>query len=259
MGTTDYYETLGIEKDADQQAVKVAYRELAFKYHPDRNTGNAEAAEQMKAVNEAYAVLSDPAKRTEYDRLCQQYGASDAYSQFRKGYSDQDIFTGTDINRVFDELAKSFGFRGFDDIVKEFNGPGFRSFTQQQSGGSGRGFFFFGAFGGGALPFKMLTAIGRKLLGGGGLDTGSPEGRHLYDTIEISPELAKTGGPYAYYHRWRKKKLVIKIPSGVRHSQSIRLAGLGETGGPAGKNGDLYLKVDARGTLIQRLRGLLPF
>ena len=67
MATRDYYEVLGIGKDADEATIKKAYRELAMKYHPDRNPGDNQAVERMKEINEAYAVLSDAKKRNEYD------------------------------------------------------------------------------------------------------------------------------------------------------------------------------------------------
>ena len=73
----------------------------------------------MKLVNEAYAVLSNPKKRKEYDTLRSAYGAG-AYSRFRNNYSEQDIFNGSDIFGVFEELAKTFNLRGYEEVFKEF-------------------------------------------------------------------------------------------------------------------------------------------
>lgn len=75
---TDYYELLGVARDADQKTIKSAYRKLALKYHPDRNPGDTEAEETFKQLNEAYAVLSDADKRTHYDR----FGTADGAGQF---------------------------------------------------------------------------------------------------------------------------------------------------------------------------------
>lgn len=71
---TDYYELLGVARDADERAIKSAYRKLALRYHPDRNPGDQEAEERFKQINEAYAVLADPDKRGRYDR----FGSADA-------------------------------------------------------------------------------------------------------------------------------------------------------------------------------------
>jgi curved DNA-binding protein CbpA len=83
------------------------------------------------------------------------------------------------------------------------------------------------------------------------------DGADLKDTIRLSPELARQGGPYAYYLRKKDKKLVVKIPPGIKHHQQIRLAGMGEDGKSGGKAGDLYLKVRIRKPLLQRLKDFL--
>lgn len=75
---TDYYELLGVSREADQGTIKSAYRKLALKYHPDRNPGDNEAEDKFKELNEAYAVLSDPEKRQRYDT----YGSADPQAQF---------------------------------------------------------------------------------------------------------------------------------------------------------------------------------
>ena len=100
MATRDYYEVLGIYRDADETSIKKAYRELAMKYHPDRNPEDDQAVERMKEINEAYAVLSDAQKRSEYDA----YGLEGI-----KGYSQEDIFRNVDFSSLFHE----FGLRDF--------------------------------------------------------------------------------------------------------------------------------------------------
>ena len=127
MVQEDYYQVLGVDKNATAKQIKESYRQLAFKFHPDRNKENPGAVEEMKKVNEAYAVLSNPAKKREYDTLKNQFGSS-AYTHFRNNYSEQDIFSGSDINHIFEEMARNFGLRGSNEIFKEFYGRGYRQF-----------------------------------------------------------------------------------------------------------------------------------
>lgn len=263
MAIQDYYETLGVAKDADAKAIKEAYRELALKYHPDRNREDPEAVNRMKAVNEAYAVLSHPDRRREYDALQQQFGAS-AHRQFRQHYSDQDIFSGSDIFRIFEEITRRHGFRGPDDIFREFYGPGYRSFSGRRGGMHFKGFVYTGRGRGHRPRGKPLDYGGR---GVGRLTrfmlerlTGAilPEaGDHAEDVIRLTPEKARQGGPFAYEDRKGNKKLVVKIPPGVRAGQRIRLAGLGRPGRGGGPPGDLYLRVEIVKPFLDRWRDRL--
>src|SRR4030042_7159125 len=97
----------------------------------------------MKEINETYAVLSDPDKKREYDALSHEYGPS-AYDRFRQTHSDQDIFRGSDINQVFQEMTRAFGFRGFEEVFRESYGQGYQSFEFRRPGVFGKGFLFFG-------------------------------------------------------------------------------------------------------------------
>jgi DnaJ-class molecular chaperone len=259
MGHKDYYEILGVSKDANQQQIKDVFRKLALKYHPDHNRNNEQAADKMKAVNEAYAVLSDSAKRRDYDGLRQQFGSS-AHEHFRNSYTEQDIFKGSDIHQVFEEMARAAGFRGVDEIFKEFYGPGYRSFEFRRPGFSGRGFVFTGRFGGGRHGRvsgpgpRSLGRLGRYLLKS---VTGMQvplNGSDIQDVIDISPEQARQGGPYAYFVKKRSKKLVVKIPAGIKEGQQIRLAGMGEEGKGGAPTGDLYLKVRIKTPLLEKAK-----
>jgi len=108
----DYYAVLGVPKDATTEAIKKAYRKLALKYHPDKNPGDKKAEEKFKEITEAYAVLSDPEKRRQYD----QFGESG----FHQRFSQEDIFRNFDVGDIFRE----FGF-GTDDIFSHlFGGRG---------------------------------------------------------------------------------------------------------------------------------------
>ncbi|MBD3368359.1 MAG: molecular chaperone DnaJ [Candidatus Eisenbacteria bacterium] len=108
-GSPDYYEVLGVDRDADADAIKKAYRELAFKYHPDKNPGDEEAEERFKQATEAYEVLSDSEKRAQYD----QFGAAGPGPQFQGFQSAQ----GFDMDDALRTFMNAFGGEGvFDGI-----------------------------------------------------------------------------------------------------------------------------------------------
>ena len=107
----DYYEVLGVSKDAPKPEIKKAYRKLAMKYHPDRNK-DANAEEKFKEISEAYAVLSDNEKRSQYD----QYG----HAGINGKYNWEDIYRNTDFSSVFRDI----GFGGFGSIFDMFFGGG---------------------------------------------------------------------------------------------------------------------------------------
>lgn len=267
MGTGDYYDILGIDENADSDRIKDSYRKLALRYHPDRNNGDKEAAEKMKAINEAYAVLSDPRKREEYDSMKHRYGSS-AHSHFRHTYSEQDIFSGSDIHRIFEELSRSFGLRGFDELLREAERTGTRTFQFHRNGVTGRGYVFTGGRGErsrrktdrthqqfhpkgilGKLAhyaFKKLSTI------------DFPErGKDIVDIIRLSPQNALTGGPLEYMHWRRDKKIVVKVPPGIREGQKIRIAGQGEEGNNGAEAGDLYLRVHIKRPLFDTIAGIV--
>lgn len=106
---TDYYATLGVDKSASESEIKKAYRKLAVKYHPDKNSGDKKAEERFKEISEAYAVLSDTEKKQQYD----QFGDSG----FHQRYSQEDIFRGADFGDIFG------GGMG-DDIFSQLFGGG---------------------------------------------------------------------------------------------------------------------------------------
>lgn len=257
MQQKDYYDILGVPANANNKNIKEAYRTLAFEYHPDRNKDNPAAAERMKRINEAYAVLSNQKKRSEYDTLREQFGAS-ASGHYRQSHSDQDIFRGSDVHQIFEEMARSFGFRGVDDIFKDFYGPGYRSFQFKSNGINGwraSGILFGGAspsfrnaIGGG---FSNVSGYLRRQIGSFRIPKN---GKNLYDTIRLQPDFAQTGGPYPYFLKKQSKKLVVKVPPGIKEGQRIRLAGMGSSGKDGGEPGDLYLKIQFKRSLFQQLK-----
>lgn len=276
MNRKDYYKILGVSEDAGAGDIKKAYRNLAFRYHPDRSTGNEE---MMKEINEAYAVLSNTVKRNEYDTMRRRYG-SFARDQFRQTHTDQDIFRDSDIGQVFEELSKIFGFNGPEDIFSRnnFYGPSYQTFEFRGRGGPGRGFFFYGPVRM-AYNYGMKTAPGhaQQSEGGGralsafigkaacllqkfaarklGLDLPK-NGRDLFDVIRITPEEASAGGKvrYLYGKLGSHRDLLVTLPGGIRGGQKIRLKGLGEEGKHGGNPGDLYLKVRISAPLLKRIK-----
>jgi DnaJ-class molecular chaperone len=261
MTEGDYYNILGVDPKANPKQIKEAFRQLALKYHPDRNQGDAQSAEKMKWVNEAYAVLSNPEKRQEYDAIRQRFGSS-AYGQFRQTYSEQDIFHGSDINQVFEQMGRAFGLRGFDEIFKEFYGQGYQRYEFRKPNVFTRGWVFRSPTDDpgtqqAQFPFtgksgKLYKYLFKKI---SGFDI--PEnGADIHEVINLSPQQAREGGPYAYYLKRMKKKLVVKIPSGIKEDQKIRLAGMGEDGKGGGTPGDLFLKVHLTKPLFQSIKDL---
>src|SRR5229473_1444251 len=122
MAEKDYYEILGVKKTATEEEIKKAYRNLAKKYHPDRNKGNKEAENKFKEISEAYAVLSDKEKREQYDRLGRE--------AFSFGAGGQNPFAGFDFSQFSSGARRSRGARsagGFTDIFSDLfrGGVGF--------------------------------------------------------------------------------------------------------------------------------------
>lgn len=118
----DYYKILGISKQASAADIKKAYRKLALKYHPDKTKGDKALEDKFKKISEAYAVLSDPEKRNQYDT----YGSAG----FQQRFSQEDIFRNFDLG----DILKEFGFGGGGGFSSAFGRGG-----QQRSGFGGMG------------------------------------------------------------------------------------------------------------------------
>jgi len=266
MNKKDYYQILGVDKSASEKEVRQAYRKLAFQYHPDKNKDNPSATEKMKEINEAYAILSNQVKRREYDSLRERYGDF-AYQHFRQAHSTEDIFRGSDINKIFDDLARMYGFRSADEIFSQFYGSGYKTFEFQGSGLFGRGFMFYGMPGQqrGAsgqipqIPFSgfwgtLIKQFLQKVLG-----MQLPEkGKDWKDAITLTPEQVKQGGEVEYIHKKfdKPRKLMVKIPAGIKNGQRIKLKGLGALGKGGGESGDLYLEVKIKNPLLKKIKSI---
>lgn len=265
--TIDYYNILNISRQADPTEIKQAYKKLAIRFHPDRNPDDDSAAEKMTQLNEAYAVLSNPEKRQHYDQLRQQFGEG-ATSQFRQSNNYNDIMQDSDIEKIFQEIADSFGIRGFHELFK----------SGKTHGG---GFFMFGTFGpqGGhhgahhhrgnrlrGSGESLFQKVGKTLLNHVLSQTleapdmnKSLKDRSLdsFDTITLSESHAEKGGPYAYYHEREDRKLIVKIPENIQEGRKIRLKGLGNEDPVSGEKGDLFLTVSIKNDLISKVKKFL--
>lgn len=219
MEFKDYYQVLGVERTADADAIKKAYRRLARKYHPDVNK-EADASARMSEVNEAYAVLSDPEKRPAYDRLGNRYGSNESFEP------------PPDWEQQFRQSRRP-GAGG---------GPGFSS--QGFEGGEEFSDFFSSLFG-----------RGRNAGARGGFDPHAPQrgqDQHAQIQIDLSDSYAGARRMLGLRVREfdgqgnvvnRQRQLEVAIPQGVKAGQRIRLAGQGNPGLNGGGNGDLYLEV----------------
>lgn len=141
----DYYAALGLEKAAGAEQIKKAYRKLAMKYHPDKNPEDKQAEERFKEITEAYAVLSDPEKKQQYD----QFGDA----AFHQRFSQEDIFRNADLGDIFREFG--FGGRGGEDIFSQLFGG--RGGHQQQRPRKGQDYLMRIT-----IPFRQAVLGGER-------------------------------------------------------------------------------------------------
>jgi len=208
----DYYKTLGVEKNADQEAIKKAYRKLALKYHPDRNPNNREAEEKFKKISEAYAVLSDPEKRKQYE----SFGSD----QFRQRYSQEEIFRNVNLN----EILREFGFGGMGGHERGSRGAGRRGGFTFQTGGD---------------PFAELFRQGQP-------HYETPQkGEDLHYNLSITLEESVSGvkKKLSLQQELEVHEISVRIPAGISTGKKLRLAGKGYPGAHGGPAGDLYLNI----------------
>ena len=206
----DYYQTLGVDKGADDKAIKKAFRKLARKYHPDVNPGDETAERKFKEINEAHEVLSDPDKRKKYDKYGKDWEHAEAFEQAG---------------------GRAGGGNPFGSGGNPFGGGGRYTYT----GGDGADFsdFFEQMFGG---------AAGGGF--GGGRRRGSFRGQDveaaltvgLNDILEDNKQVLTVNG----------KQLRVTIPAGVEDGQTLRLRGQGGPGTGGGPAGDLYVTFRVR-------------
>jgi len=237
MAKRDYYEILGVPKNADENTIKKAYRSLAMKYHPDRNPGREkEANEKFKKINEAYEVLGDPEKRKQYDTF---------------GTAGTGDFFGSPFTRAgFEEAMRDFGKGGlgFDFLKDIFDGfefftkPGRVEFRTRRPGGKKVY---------GHIPLEDMLG---DLLGRSAFERyrgmpfeqtftqGGAKSNDIHEHLTISPEKARRGVKMEY--KRGRGKIEITIPLGIKTGKKIRYrrARLKLDGKP----GDLYIHITVK-------------
>ena len=223
--TKDFYAVLGVAKDADSAAIKKAYRNLAKKYHPDRNPDDAAAAEKFKEIGEAYAVLSDSKEREQYDAIRSMAGGGARFTPGADGGGAgfEDIFSsmfGGGGGNV--RFSTSGGAEpDIDELLRQFGAAG------GGAGGSGgyggrraRSPFGFGGFGSQPEPIKGPDVVTSATLS-------------LRDAVAgTTVELVADG-----------RTMTVRIPAGVHSGQKIRLRGKGRPGRNGGESGDMVVTI----------------
>jgi curved DNA-binding protein len=214
----DYYKALGVEKGASLEDIKKAYRKLALKHHPDRNpTDKKRAEEKFKEISEAYAVLSDPEKRKQYDEF-----GTDA---FRQKFTQEDIFRNFDIN----DILRGFGF---GNLGGEFT---------WQSGGGGRGGRRAYTTQRRADPFGDL--FGEQAYGQREAPAAKDQDIEYNLSITLEESVLGAEKKLALQKGSRTEEVNVKIPAGISSGKKLRLAGKGIPGPYGGAAGDLYLNI----------------
>ena len=267
----DYYEVLGVSKDADDAAIKKAYRALAKKYHPDMNPGDAEAEKKFKEASEAYAVLSDAEKRRQYD----QFG----HAAFEGGAGGAGGFGGFDFNGadfgdivgdIFGDLFGGGGRRGGRANNGPMKGANIRKSIR---------ITFEEAVFGCKKELEVILKDPCTTCGGTGAKPGtSPEtcpkcggkgqvvytSQSFFGTVQNVQTCPNCGGSGKVIkekctscsgtgYTSSKKKIEVTIPAGIDNGQSVRIREKGEPGTNGGPRGDLLVEVNvSRHPIFQR-------
>lgn len=207
----DYYNVLGVDKNATKEEIKKAYRKMAMKYHPDHAKGDKGSEEKFKKISEAYAVLSDDEKRKQYDR----FGSEG----FQQRYTQEDIFRGFDLG----DILREFGFGGFGGA------------------GGGRGGSYRFSYGGAEGPYGSR---GSPFESFGGGRQAQMKGSDLVYEMPLTLQEVLTGASktVSFEHKGHSERITVRIPPGMVTGKKLRLSGKGEPSPYGGPPGDLYVQ-----------------
>ncbi len=264
MGKRDYYDVLGVNRNASKEDIKKAYRTLAMQYHPDRNK-SPDAEEKFKEISEAYGVLSDDAKRQQYDTV--------GHAGIGERYTQEDIFRGINFEDIFGDLGVSFG--GFESIFDTFFGGRRRYKTGPRRGAD--------------LAYELEITLEEAAFGAsrkiefyrtGVCDTCHGTGAKAGTSPKACPSCSGSGQisqtkrtPFGHFTsittcskcrgegriievpcptcRGRgiiqiSRSISVKIPPGVEEDSRLRIAREGEAGEKGAPPGDLYVVVHVK-------------
>jgi molecular chaperone DnaJ len=271
MSKRDYYEILGIDRDAGEEEIKKAYRKQALKFHPDKNPGEKAAEEKFKEVGEAYEVLSDPQKRAAYD----QYG-NDAFEPRRRMGG-----RGGGFHDPFEVFREAFGGGGVEDIFEQFFGGGARRDPSGPERGANLRYDLeigFEEAAHGCEKEISLTKLDTcETCHGSGAEAGAQKkncqlcggrgqvitARGIFSIAQTCPRCGGAGRtvdkPCRKCHGngrlERTTRKMIRIPPGVDTGTRLRSAGDGEAGVRGGSAGDLFVVLHVKAHSIFQREG----
>ena len=253
MAKRDYYDVLGVNKDASGDQIKSAYRKLAVKYHPDKNKNDKTAEEKFKEASEAYHVLSNSERKQNYDNF--------GHAAFENGGGARGGFGNFDFSSSFSDIFEDFFGEGF--------GGGRRSRKSNNRGSDLRydvSISLEEAFSGKKQDIKFSTSERCNTCSGSGSKPGHDAGscsmcgghgqvrssQGFFTVQQTCPQCAGSGEMITHPcsscngqgKKQASKRLSVTIPKGVDDGTRIRLAGKGEAGSRGASNGDLYLFIN---------------
>ncbi|KQC04181.1 MAG: molecular chaperone DnaJ [Methanoculleus sp. SDB] len=255
MEKKDYYETLGVTKEASQDDIKKAFRQLARKYHPDLNKGSREAEEKFKEINIAYQVLSDPQKKAEYDQvghaafkpgdfsgyrtpsyddLFRDFGLGDIFDVFSRGVGRERSRAGADL-RYDIEISLTDAFYGTKNTLEV---PHFYECGTCHGTGGQPGFTRECPTCKGTGEVRQVQRSGRRQVM---TIAPCPDCRGRGTIIEKACETCGGRGTIR-----KTRRIDLSIPRGVEDGRFLRIAGEGEPGSEGGPPGDLYAVIHIR-------------